>query len=184
MKAIQTIGYRKVAKYVFFSFCQLLFPLMFISPLRVWFLRIFGAKVGKDTVVERIRMFNLYRRGLSGLDIGNSCFLGDGVTLDLADEIKLEDHVTLSLDTLVLTHTNVGYSDHPLQQFIPSIVKPVIFRKGCFVGVRSIILPGVVLGESSAVAAAALVNSDVPAYTLVGGLPAKIIKELRGKNEN
>ena len=184
MKAIQAIGYRKVAKYTFFSFSQLLFPLMFISPLRVLFLRIFGAKVGKNTVIERIRLFNLYRKGFSGLVIGDSCFLGDGVTLDLANKIKLENNVTLSLDTLVLTHTNVGYSDHPLQKFIPSISKPVIFKNGCFVGVRSTILPGVVLGESSAVAASALVNTDVPAFTLVGGIPAKLLKKMKEKNEN
>lgn len=183
MKAIQAVGYGKITKYIFFSLWQLLFALMFVSPLRGWLLRLFGAKIGKDTVIERIRLFNLYRRGLSGLTIGDSCFLGDGVTLDLADKIKLEDYVTLSIDTLVLTHTNVGYKDHPLQQFIPSIVKPVIFQKGCFVGVRSIILPGIVLGESSAVAAAALVISDVPAFTLVGGLPAKVIKKLKEKTK-
>lgn len=181
MKAVQAVGYGKITKYIFFSLWQLLFALMFVSPLRVWLLRISGAKIGKDTVIERIRLFNLYRKGLSGLDIGDSCFLGDGVTLDLAEEIKIRNQVTLSVDTLVLTHTNVGYRDHPLQQFIPSIVKPVVFQEGSFVGVRAIILPGIIVGESAAVAAGALVNSDVPGFTLVGGLPAKVIKKLKEK---
>lgn len=181
MKAIQAIGYGKIAKYIFFSFWQFLFALMFVSPLRVWLLRLFGAKIGKDTVIERIRLFNLYRKGLSGLTIGDFCFLGDGVTLDLAEEIKIRNQVTLSVDTLVLTHTNVGYHDHPLQKFFPSMSKSVVFQEGSFVGVRAIILPGILVGESAAVAAGALVNSDVPAFTLVGGLPAKIIKTLKNK---
>lgn len=182
MKAIRTVGCKKIAKYAFFSLWQFLFALMFVSPLRVWFLRIFGAKIGKDTIIERIRFFNLYRKGLSGLYIGDACFLGDGVTLDLADTIKLEKEITLSVDTLVLTHTNVGYPDHPLQRFIPSITKPVVFKQGSFVGVRAIILPGIVVGRFSAVAAGALVNSDVPALTSVGGIPAKKIKEFKKKS--
>lgn len=179
MKAIQAVGYGKITKYIFFSLWQFLFALMFVSPLRVWLMKLFGAKIGKDTVIERIRLFNLYRKGLSGLTIGDSCFLGDGVTLDLAEEIKIKNQVTLSVDTLVLTHTNVGYSDHPLQRFFPSMAKPTVFQEGSFVGVRAVILPGIVVGKFAAVAAGALVISDVPAFTLVGGLPAKTIKKLK-----
>ncbi|MBL7159688.1 hypothetical protein ISS85_04380, partial [Candidatus Microgenomates bacterium] len=159
------------------------FGLMFISPLRVWFLRIFGAKIGKDTIIERVRFFNLYRKGLSGLNINDNCFLSDGVTLDLADAIKLEKETTLSVDALVLTHTNVGYPDHPLQQFIPSMTKPVIFKQGSFVGARAIILPGIMTGRFSVVAAGSLVNSNVPALTLVAGVPAKKIKTFKKKSK-
>ncbi|KKU81375.1 MAG: hypothetical protein UY10_C0059G0011, partial [Microgenomates group bacterium GW2011_GWA2_47_8] len=75
MQALEEIGMRKALRYVFFGLWQYLFAMMFVSPLRVWLLQLFGAKVGKNTVIERIRLLNLYRMGISGITIGNNCFL-------------------------------------------------------------------------------------------------------------
>ena len=179
MMALKEVGIGKVMRYVFFSLWQYLFAMMFVSPLRVWLLQLFGAKVGKNTVIERIRLINLYRMGIGGITIGNNCFLGDGVTLDTAERITLEDGVTLSFDVMVLTHTNVGYKDHPVQAHIPSVAKPTIFKKGCFVGVRATILPGITIGEGAAVAAGAIVTKDIPAKTLAGGVPARMIRKFK-----
>lgn len=179
MNAFKEIGFQKSLRYVFFSLWHYAFEFMFVSPLRVAFLRLFGAKVGKNTVIERIRLINLYRTGISGITIGNNCYLGDGVTLDTAERIILENDVTLSFDVMVLTHTNVGYKDHPVQEHIPSVAKSTVFKKGCFVGVRSVILPGIMIGEGAAVAAGAVVTKDVPAKTLVGGVPAKGIRRFK-----
>ena len=177
MLAIKEIGIKKIVRYVFFSLWQYLFAMMFVSPLRVALLRLFGARIGKNTVIERIRLINLYRTGIGGITIGRNCFLGDGVTLDTADRITLGDDVTLSFDVMVLTHTNVGFAHHPVQPFIPSISKPVTFEKGSFIGVRAVILPGLTIGEGAAVAAGAIVTKDVPAKILVGGVPAKMIRK-------
>ncbi len=179
MNVFKEIGFQKSLRYVFFSLWQYLFAMMFVSPLRVWLLRLFGAKIGKNTVIERIRLINLYRMGIGGITIGNNCFFGDGVTLDVADRIILENDVTLSFDVMVLTHTNVGYKNHPVQEHIPCVVKPTMFKKGCFVGVRAVVLPGLTVGEGAAVAAGAVVTIDVPAKTLVGGVPAKVIRKFK-----
>ncbi len=177
MQALEEIGLGKILRYIFFSLWQYLFAMMVVSPLRVTLLRLFGAKIGKNTIIERIRLINLYRTGIGGITIGNNCFLGDGVTLDTAERIILEDDVTLSFDVMILTHTNVGYKQHPVQQHIPSFVKPVRIKTGCFLGARSVILPGVIIGEGAAVAAGAVVTKNVPARTLVGGVPAKKIRK-------
>ena len=179
MMALKEVGMEKAMRYVFFSLWQYFFAMMFVSPLRVCLLQLFGAKVGKNTVIERIRLINLYRMGIGGITIGNNCFLGDGVTLDTAERITLKDDITLSFDVMVLTHTNVGYKDHPVQKHIPPVVKPTMFKKGCFVGVRATILPGITIGEGAAVAAGAVVTKNVPAKTLVGGVPAKVIRKFK-----
>ncbi len=176
MTALKEVGVGKVLRYVLFSLWQYAFSFMFVSPLRVGFLRLFGAQIGSNTVIERIRLNNLYRTGIAGVAIGNNCFLGDGVTLDTAERITISDDVTLSFDVMVLTHTNVGYKDHPVQMHIPSVAKPTMFKKGCFVGARATILPGITIGEGAAVAAGAVVTKNVPAKTLVGGVPAKRIR--------
>jgi len=179
MLLIKEVGTKKIVRYVLFSLWQYLFAMMFISPLRVMLLRLCGAKIGEDTIIERIRLLNLYRTGIVGITIGDRCFLGDGVTLDLAERIYLEDDVTLSFDVMALTHTNVGYKEHPLQQYIPSVAKPLRFGKGCFVGARSVILPGVTILSGAAVAAGAVVTKNVPSKTLVGGVPARMIRRFK-----
>lgn len=179
MEAFNEIGLTKVLRYVFFSLWQYLFALMGISPIRIACLRFFGAKIGRNVIIERIRLINLYRTGIEGISIGDNCYLGDGVTLDLAERITLADNVTLSFDVMVLTHTNVGYKNHPVQQHIPSVAKPVTFENGCFVGARAVILPGMTVGYGSAVAAGAVATTDVSSKTLVGGVPAKRIKTLK-----
>lgn len=179
MEALNEIGVDKALRYIFFSLWHYAFEFMFVSPLRVAFLRLFGAKVGKNTVIERIRLINLYRTGIGGITIGDNCFLGDGVTLDTAERIILENDVTLSFDVMVLTHTNVGYKNHPVQEHIPSVAKPTILKNGCFVGVRAVVLPGLTVGAGAAVAAGAVVTKDVPAKTLVAGVPAKMIRKFK-----
>jgi acetyltransferase-like isoleucine patch superfamily enzyme len=176
---LQEIGFTKALRYVLFSFWQYVFDLMAISPLRVWFLRLFGARIGNNVVIGRIRFMNLYRTGIGGMTIGDYCFLGDGAAFDLAREITLEDHVTVSFDVLVLTHTNVGFTNHPLQKYMPTEAKPVLLKNGCFIGARSLILSGLTVGERAAVAAGAVVTQDVAPGTLVGGVPAKLLRNVK-----
>ncbi|MBV4357845.1 hypothetical protein KTO63_11845 [Parasegetibacter sp. MAH-26] len=55
---------------------------------------------------------------------------------------------------------------------------PITIEDGAWIGSRVTILPGVTIGEKSIIAAGAVVTKDVEPYTLVGGVPAKIIKHL------
>jgi maltose O-acetyltransferase len=116
--------------------------------------------------------------GIKGLKIGDRCFVGDRVVFDLAEEIVIGDDSTLSEECFILTHTNVGYKDHPLQKEIPSFSARVVVGKGCFIGIRAVIMPGVTLGEKCAVGACSLVNSDIPTGELHAGIPAKLIRQL------
>jgi acetyltransferase-like isoleucine patch superfamily enzyme len=97
----------------------------------------------------------------------------------MADKIELGKHVTLAEHTTVLTHLNVGYRDHPLQQYFPSFTKPTVFGDGVFVGVNTTVLPGVKIGEGAFIGAASLVHSDVEPWTLVAGVPVKTIRKIR-----
>lgn len=57
---------------------------------------------------------------------------------------------------------------------------PVVIGNGVWIGANVTILGGVNIGDGAVVAAGAVVTKDVPAKTLVGGVPAKIIKQLQG----
>lgn len=181
LKALREIGVRRAIRFVAGTIVLVLFRLMILPPLRTGLLRLVGVGVGKNTVIQTVKFFNVYRRGFAGLSIGDNCFIGDDSLFDLADEIVLEDEVTLAERVTVLTHVNVGYRDHPLQRYFPSYSKRVVFKRGCFVGTNVTILPGVTVGESGFVAAGAVVREDVSPYHMVGGVPARTIRVLEGE---
>ena len=174
--AVREVGLGKVFRFGLTTVALLPYRFALFPPLRTAWLRLLGATIGKGTILHDVRFFNLYRRGLSGLVIGRRCFIGDECLLDLAESIRLGDEVTLAERVLVLTHTNVGYESHPLQSRFPSSQAPVVFEPGCFVGASATILPGVTVGARSFVAAGSVVTRDVPADTLVGGVPARPLR--------
>lgn len=178
MKALDEIGWARAMRFAFFSVALLPYRLALFPPLRTAWLRLLGAKIGARVVLHDVRFFNLYRRGIRGLTVGNDCFLGGECLLDLAEDICLEDQVTLAERVLILTHTNVGYRDHPLQRHFPPIAAPVSIGRGSFIGANVTVLPGVRIGEGSFVAAGSVVTADVPAHTLVAGIPAKALRAL------
>lgn len=130
------------------------------------------------------RRKNLYHYGFRNLLIGSRCFVGDEAMLDMRGKIILEDDVTLSNRCNIVTHMNVGYKDHPLQKLYPTKESMVKISKGAYIGTGAIVLPGVTVGRKSVVGAGSVVTKNVPANTVVGGVPAKVIKRLRLVKDN
>jgi acetyltransferase-like isoleucine patch superfamily enzyme len=157
-------------------------PLMFMPTQAIGsVLRTFGARIGTDvrfcsplvihnSGVERGRYYQ-------NLQVGDHCYLGRELFLDLQDQIVIEDRVTVSHRVMILTHTDAGTS--PLRdEYIPTSQSPVIIRRGAYIGANVTILEGVEIGESSIVGAGAVVTRSVPPETVVAGVPAKFIKTL------
>jgi acetyltransferase-like isoleucine patch superfamily enzyme len=178
VKALAEIGWGRAARFGLYTLALLPYRVALFPQLRAPWLRLLGARVGRRTIVHDVRFFNLYRRGLRGLEIGDECFLGDECLLDLAEGIRIERQVTLAERVLVLTHTNVGYADHPLQPLFPASAAPVTIEAGAFVGASVTILPGVRVGAQSFVAAGSVVTADVAPRTLVAGVPARPVRSL------
>ncbi len=179
MKALKEIGIKKAFRFCFGTLVYMGFRLVPLPQLRVIYLRIVGAKIGRDCTIHSVKFFNYYRVGFSALKMGKECFLGNDVLLDLAAPITLGDQVTLAEKATIITHLNVGFKDHPLQKKFPTQTNPVKIESGCFVGVNAVILDGVNIGAKSFIAASSLVKDSVPAHSLVGGVPAKVLKDLK-----
>lgn len=178
MKALHEIGLARAARFGFFTLALLPYRLLLFPQLRAPYLRLLGARIGHRTILHDVRFFNLYRRGLPGLRIGTECFVGDECLIDLADDVHLQDQVTLAERVLVLTHMNVGFADHPLQKQFPSMAAPVTIERGAFVGAGATILAGVTIGAGSFVAAGSVVTEDVSPRTLAAGVPARPVRAL------
>lgn len=117
---------------------------------------------------------------LKGVKIGKHVFLGPGCYLDPTrpDLLEIEDYVSLAGRVTILTHSD---PTEPLREILgPSsqVFKKVVIKRGAWIAVNCVILPGVTVGENSIVAAGAVVNRDVPPYVVAGGVPAKVIKEI------
>lgn len=108
--------------------------------------------------------------------IENDVKLGNRVTVKsgvyLWDGIEVEDDVFIGPN---VTFTNDKY---PRSKRYPEMFQKTILKNGSSIGAGAIILGGVTVGEKAMVAAGALVTKDVPAYTLVKGSPAQIVREL------
>jgi maltose O-acetyltransferase len=178
LKALDEIGWRKAARFGWTTLAMLPYRAALFPQVRAAWLRLLGARIGRRTIVHDVRFFNLYRRGLPGLEIGDECFLGDECLLDLAEGIRLGPQVTLAERVVVLTHMNVGYADHPLQGQFPARAAPVVIERGSFLGANVTVLPGVTIGPGSFVAAGSVLTADVPPRTLVAGVPARAVRPL------
>lgn len=178
MKALGEIGWRRAVRFGLTALAMVPYRALLFPQLRAPYLRLLGAHIGKRTILHGVRFFNLYRKGLPGLTVGKECFLGDECLLDLAESVVLEDQVTLAERVLILTHTNVGYQDHPLQRHFPALAAPVRIGRGSFVGAGAIVLPGLRVGPGSFVAAGSVVTRDVPPSTLVAGAPARVVRTI------
>jgi acetyltransferase-like isoleucine patch superfamily enzyme len=108
------------------------------------------------------------------ITIGKNVFINhDCSFLDLGG-ITIEDDVLIGPKVSLITE------NHPLNPNDRKnlILKPILIKRNAWLGAASTILPGVTVGENAVVAAGAVVTTDVPANTVVGGIPAKFIKNI------
>lgn len=183
MSALSVIGWKKALRFVVFALFQATLSRVVLPPLRVWMLRLAGARVGKGCVIHNVHFDNLYHYGFSLIRIGKKCFIGDEALIDARGGVTLGDHVTLSNRVAVLTHINVGYPDHPLQKYYPTKEAKVTVNPGAYIGTGAILLPGVVVGKMAMVGAGAVVTKDVPSRSLAAGVPARVIKRLKSNKQ-
>jgi acetyltransferase-like isoleucine patch superfamily enzyme len=108
--------------------------------------------------------------------IGDGTWIGQQCFLHSAGGITIGDHVGIGPSVRILSsqHTEAGRET-------PILLSPVEFAavridEGADLGVGSIVLPGVHIGQGAQVAAGAVVSRDVPPYAVAAGVPAKVIR--------
>jgi acetyltransferase-like isoleucine patch superfamily enzyme len=140
-------------------------------------LRALGAHVAPGAEVETHLIIHNAPRDLHALTIGEGCHVGKAAFFDLADAISLEPRCTLSMRVTLLTHIDVGRS--PLRDGPYSVERgPITIGDGAYIGANATILHGVRVGRNAVVAAGAVVRENVPDFAVVGGVPARVLKQL------
>jgi len=148
-----------------------------------WLLRRFGAHVGHGSSLHAPLILHNALGSFGHLRVGEWCHVGKDVFFDLRQPIDVEDRVTISMRATVLTHLDVGHS--PLGAgSLAAREAPVRIRRGAYLGAGCTLLHGVTVGECAVVAAGAVVVRDVPAYSVVAGVPARVVKTLDSDRES
>lgn len=88
--------------------------------------------------------------------------------------------ITIEDDVLIGPKVNLITENHPLDPTDRKalIAKPILIKRNAWIGAGVTILPGVTIGENAVVAAGAVVSKDVPENSIVGGVPAKLIRNI------
>ncbi|HBK32269.1 MAG TPA: acyltransferase [Porphyromonadaceae bacterium] len=122
-----------------------------------------------------------------GAKVGKDCFIGYDVWADVTNTelIQLEDHVHIANRCLLLCHQRDLSSYYVGDDYAKLGYKKeeIILKKGCFLGMETMVMPGVTIGEGAIIGAGSIVTSDIPPWTIAIGRPAKVVKQVP-KNQN
>jgi len=142
------------------------------NRLRVWILRVFGARVGRGVAIHR----GLTVRGVSGIAIGNDCFIAENVTLDGRGGLTIGAHVSINMASQIWT------AGHDLDSEDFAYMHNGVHIQDCaWICSGAILLPGATMSEGSVVAAGGVLTGHAPSWTVMGGIPASYIRERRSR---
>ncbi len=183
-RALHCIGLLEAARRIYEWFSPVLIPIMFLSlkftghipshHIRKAIYRAFGMRIERGSHIYS----GAEIRNPIGIKIGTGSSIGHNAILDGRHRLVIGNNVNFSTAVWVWT------AEHDVSSLeFKGIGAPVIIEDYVWLSCRVTVLPGVTVGEGAVVAAGAVVTKDVPAYTIVGGVPARKIGERpRGLN--
>ena len=126
-----------------------------------------------DNLGENSRiMAPLSGAALDNLVVGDNVFINSNCLAMARGGITIEDDVMLAANVQLLSNNHDEYNRNVL------LCKPILIKKGAWIGAGVSILPGVTIGEYAIVGAGAIVTKDVGDYEVAVGVPAKVVKTL------
>ena len=110
------------------------------------------------------------------LEIGDRVFINAGCSIAATKLVRIGDECAIGPHCMLLD--NAYHHVEPERRLERPESSPIILERNVWLGPRVIVLPGVTIGADSCVAAASVVTQDVPPRTLVGGVPARVLRSL------
>ncbi len=139
-----------------------------LHHVRRFFYRLTGMKIGRGSTIHmRVRVYDPRH-----IIIGEDTIIGERVVLDGRAPLTIGNHVDIATGAMIFNSQHDIHS-HDFHE----IEKANVIEDYAFIGPNAIILPGISIGRGGVVAAGAVVTKDVPAMTVVGGVPAQEINQ-------
>lgn len=145
------------------------------KKLRAFFAKNIIAYCGENVNVEQ------HAELFPGVRLGNRS--GLGVRSEVSGQVAVGDDVMIGPEVVIMTSNHrFDRTDIPMMDQGATEEKPVVIGNDVWIGRRAIILGGVHVGDGSIIGAGAVVTKDVPPYSVVAGVPARVIKK-RGNGD-
>ena len=145
-------------------------PLPLGSSIRLIFCKLFFKKLGKVRISDGVTIFYPYK-----IKISDNTTLNENVYINGFGNLSIAENVRIGHGTSILT------SDHNIpnrnEKIIEAglIAQATVIEKDVFIGCNVTVLGGSTIGEGAVIAAGAVVKGKVPPFSIVGGVPAKVL---------
>ncbi len=144
--------------------------------IRLWWYRhIVGVRIGHDSAIFMGCYLYFYRplgRNPQPMILGDNTIVNRRCTLDGRGGLRIGNNVSISPEVMFITSQHL--KDDPGFRIED---KHIVIEDYAWIGSRATLLPGVTIGRGAVVAAGAVVAKDVAPFTVVGGIPAKLMGE-------
>lgn len=150
---------------------------LFGNKIRKWLVERMLDRCGEGLVVEP----GAYLGNGRGISIGSNSGIGQNAYLQ--SPLTLGDYVMMGPDVRIQTRSHkFDRCDIPMAMQGNDTPDGVVIGSDVWIGARSLILPGVKIGNGVIIAAGAVVTKNIPDYSICGGVPAKILRKRNDKN--
>lgn len=141
-----------------------------------------GIAIGDGVIIREYAWLNTRGKredGLPALKIANGVYIGRFTQINAWSEVVIEPYVLIA-DRVYISDAEHHFDNRnvPIRLQGDYFKAAVRLCSGCWIGIGAVILPGVTVGRNAVVAANAVVRQDVPDYTVVGGVPARVIRRI------
>ncbi len=173
LETFSTYNFNKGAnklKIVIWYFVNALFVRASWNPfmgIKVFFLKLFGAKIGKGLVIKN----NVNTKFPWKLTLGNDVWLGENAWIDNLDEVIIGNNVCISQGALLLT----GNHDYTLSTFDYRNA-PIIIEDGAWIGAKTVVCPGIKVKSHAILTVGSTATKNMEAYGIYQGNPALKIR--------
>ena len=137
---------------------------------------LFSELIGKQLDDGFLLIPPFYATGGNEMRIGRNVFINQNCTFYDLGGIDIADEVMIGPNVSIITS---GHPLEPSERRSVTTGKPIVIERNVWIAAGATIIGGVTIGENSVVAAGSVVTKDVPANTLAGGNPARIIRGIR-----
>jgi putative colanic acid biosynthesis acetyltransferase WcaF len=139
-----------------------------INAVKVLLLKMFRARVGENVIIKpHVNIKYPWR-----LNIGSHVWIGEHVWIDNLADVCIEDNVCISQGAMLLC----GNHDYKKTSF-DLIIGNITLKKGSWVGAKSIVCPGIVMGSHAVLTVGSVATKNMSDYTIYQGNPAQAVKE-------
>lgn len=136
---------------------------------------LFSELIRKEVDKSFLLIPPFYTAGGDEIHVGNNVFVNQNCTFYDLGGLHIADDVLIGPNVSIIT---TGHPLDPSQRRVATIGKRIVIERNVWIAAGATIIGGVTVGENSVVAAGSVVTKDVPANTLVGGNPARMIRPI------